>query len=134
MQDELRSFVDLCEARLRLVQREKRLFKLHHQIPLEILLTLAAAGGQLKINDLYEQVDATAAAVRMHLRGMEQEGLIETERSLDDRRVKYLTLTPAAREQLLECLRMLVDSVSPQAAAIVERPPLEDHVLASRTG
>jgi DNA-binding MarR family transcriptional regulator len=111
MTEEAKSLRDLCEARLRLVEREKRLLKLHHQIPLEILLTLAAAGGQLKINDLYERVDATAAAVRIHLRGMEQESLIESERSRDDRRVKYLKLTPVARSLLFECLQAIAISL-----------------------
>ena len=106
MEEENKSFVDLCEARLQLMKREKRLLKLHHQIPLEILLTLAAAEGRLKIHDLYERVDATEAAVRMHLRGMEQEGLIRSERSEEDRRVKFLFLTPAAREFLQICLQV----------------------------
>ena len=115
-------FTDLCETRLRLVKREKRLLKLHHQIPLEILLTVAVTEGQLKINDLYERVDATDAAVRMHLRGMEQEGLIETQRAEDDRRVKFLNLTQAARDLLTDCLQTMVEALpddqsSPPAVA-----------------
>ena len=120
MATEAKHFVELCEARLRLVKREKRLLKLHHQIPLEILLTLAAADGQLKINDLYERIDATDAAVRMHLRGMEHEGLVETQRSEDDRRVKFLRLTQAARDLLIDCLQAMVEGLPGE-----QRPQLE---------
>jgi DNA-binding MarR family transcriptional regulator len=124
MQDGTNHFVELCEARLRLVKREKRLLKLHHQIPLEILLTLAAADGHLKINDLYERVDATDAAVRMHLRGMEQEGLIESQRSDDDRRVKYLHLTQSAKDLLLDCLRTMVESLPAERSGGLAEPSL----------
>jgi DNA-binding MarR family transcriptional regulator len=84
---------ELAMLRLTLSKIESQHFKLAPQIPLEILLILSANRGSLRLSDLYKNVRATPAAVRLHLNSLKSSELVGEGVDPVDRRARRVFLT-----------------------------------------
>ena len=101
------SFQDWCSRRLLLMKTEKALFKLTNQISLEILLTIGASSILLSKSEVYELMDASEVAVRMHLKALQANDLILVIASETDHRVEKLALSPKAQKMFQYCKNLL---------------------------
>lgn len=81
------------EARLGLSVVEKKMFGDALQIRFEILLLLAANSGRIVLAEVYNKIEATDAAIRMHIRALEAQILVSSHINGTDARSKYLSLT-----------------------------------------
>ena len=106
-QDKDASLEDWASARLAITDIEYGLFRVPPQITLEILLIILINGGSCDLSAIYQHVRATHPAIRQHLRLLQNQNLVITDRSSEDRRARTLTLAPKARDMCREYLEAL---------------------------
>ena len=83
----------IIQARLLLATLEKEMFGTALQIRFEIMLFLAANSGRVLLTEVYRKIEATDAAIRLHIRALEAQKLVSSHINGSDARSKYLTLT-----------------------------------------
>ena len=89
-----------AQRRLWISRIEGKLFKLSPQISLEIILVITANGGDISLEKIYNSINATNAAIRMHINSLKVAKIIVTNASNLDKRARWVSLTPEGIEKL----------------------------------
>ncbi len=89
-----------AQRRLWISRMEADLLKLAPQIPLEIILVITASNGVISLDKLYDSINATDAAIRIHLKSLRDLNFIALQPSKLDKRARSASLTPEGLKKL----------------------------------
>ena len=89
-----------AQRRLWISRIEAELFKLSPQISLEIILVITANGGDISLEQIYNSINATNAAIRIHVNALKDAKIIVINASNLDKRARWVSLTPEGIEKL----------------------------------